>query len=142
MREKLLAVQRKSEKSVKNESYSASSAQRDLPYYEHFREALQTPQNISMLDYKQIVFSGYLERNCRVTEHVRYAKGAEKTDTKPQNVTPFLVERLFGGIANGTSERKMGIKASNTVEVYFEDAKVPAENLLGEEGDGFKRAHI
>uniref|UniRef100_A0A1A9UZ40 Uncharacterized protein n=1 Tax=Glossina austeni TaxID=7395 RepID=A0A1A9UZ40_GLOAU len=33
----------------------------------------------------------------------------------------------------------MGIKASNTAEVYFEDARVPAENLLGEEGDGFKQ---
>uniref|UniRef100_A0A1A9UNS2 Uncharacterized protein n=1 Tax=Glossina austeni TaxID=7395 RepID=A0A1A9UNS2_GLOAU len=50
------------------------------------------------------------------------------------SVTPFTVERLFGGAAD--------IKASNTAEVYFEDAKVPAENLLGEEGDGFKRAHI
>lgn len=34
----------------------------------------------------------------------------------------------------------MGIKASNTAEVYFEDVKVPAENVLGEEGDGFKVA--
>ncbi|XP_078693160.1 very long-chain specific acyl-CoA dehydrogenase, mitochondrial-like isoform X2 [Branchiostoma floridae x Branchiostoma belcheri] len=58
-------------------------------------------------------------------------------------VTAFIVERSFGGVTNGPPEKKMGIKASNTAEVYFEDVKVPLENVLGEVGGGFKIAmHI
>lgn len=50
----------------------------------------------------------------------------------------FIVERQFGGVSSGPPEKKMGIKASNTAEVFFDDVKVPAENLLGEVGEGFK----
>uniref|UniRef100_A0A1A9WEW1 Very long-chain specific acyl-CoA dehydrogenase, mitochondrial n=1 Tax=Glossina brevipalpis TaxID=37001 RepID=A0A1A9WEW1_9MUSC len=55
-------------------------------------------------------------------------------------VTAFIVERSFGGVSHGPPEKKMGIKASNTAEVYFEDVKIPIENVLGEEGEGFKVA--
>ncbi|KAI1302340.1 Very long-chain specific acyl-CoA dehydrogenase, mitochondrial [Halotydeus destructor] len=55
-------------------------------------------------------------------------------------VTAFIVERSFGGVSNGPPEKKMGIKASNTAEVYFENCKVPVENVIGQEGDGFKVA--
>lgn len=55
-------------------------------------------------------------------------------------VTAFVVERSFGGVTNGPPEKKMGIKASNTAEVYFENVKIPLENVLGEVGDGFKVA--
>jgi len=55
-------------------------------------------------------------------------------------VTAFIVERSFGGVSSGPPEKKMGIKCSNTAEVYFEDVKIPKENLLGEEGEGFKVA--
>ncbi|PVD19051.1 hypothetical protein C0Q70_21610 [Pomacea canaliculata] len=55
-------------------------------------------------------------------------------------VTAFIVERSFGGVSNGPSEKKMGIKASNTTEVFFEDVKVPVENVLGGVGGGFKVA--
>lgn len=41
---------------------------------------------------------------------------------------------------SGLPEKKMGIKASNTSEVYFDGVKVPSENVLGEVGDGFKVA--
>lgn len=50
----------------------------------------------------------------------------------------FIVERSFGGVSSGPPEKKMGIKASNTAEVFFDDCKIPAENLLGQVGDGFK----
>lgn len=50
------------------------------------------------------------------------------------------MERGFGGVTNGPPEKKMGIKCSNTAEVYFEDCKVPVENVIGEVGDGFKVA--
>jgi very long chain acyl-CoA dehydrogenase len=53
-------------------------------------------------------------------------------------VTAFIVERAFGGVTNGPPEKKMGIKASNTAEVHFEDTKIPVENVLGGEGEGFK----
>ena len=58
-------------------------------------------------------------------------------------ISAFIVERQFGGVTSGPPESKMGIKASNTAEVHFDDVKIPAENLLGKEGDGFKIAmHI
>ncbi|XP_016930057.1 very long-chain specific acyl-CoA dehydrogenase, mitochondrial [Drosophila suzukii] len=63
-----------------------------------------------------------------------------KTGEKKDKVTAFIVERSFGGVTNGPPEKKMGIKASNTAEVYFEDVKIPIENVLGKEGDGFKVA--
>ncbi|KAL7300773.1 hypothetical protein TKK_0006750 [Trichogramma kaykai] len=62
------------------------------------------------------------------------------TGETKDKVTAFIVERGFGGVTNGPPENKMGIKCSNTTEVYFEDVKVPAENLLGKEGEGFKVA--
>ncbi|CAG0886344.1 unnamed protein product [Darwinula stevensoni] len=55
-------------------------------------------------------------------------------------VTAFIVERGFGGVSSGPPEKKMGIKASNTTEVYFEDVKIPKENILGKVGGGFKVA--
>jgi len=64
----------------------------------------------------------------------------EKTGETKEKVSAFIVERSFGGVSNGPPEKKMGIKASNTAEVYFEDCKVPAENLLGGVGEGFKVA--
>ena len=53
-------------------------------------------------------------------------------------VTAFIVERSFGGVTSGPPEKKMGIKASNTAEVYFDNVKIPSENVLGGEGKGFK----
>ncbi|XP_068245843.1 LOW QUALITY PROTEIN: very long-chain specific acyl-CoA dehydrogenase, mitochondrial-like [Palaemon carinicauda] len=64
----------------------------------------------------------------------------KKTGNKRDKVTAFIVERAFGGVSNGAPEKKMGIKASNTAEVYFEDVKIPVENVLSEVGAGFKVA--
>lgn len=55
-------------------------------------------------------------------------------------VTAFIVERSFGGVSSGPPENKMGIKCSNTTEVYYEDVKIPIENVLGGIGNGFKVA--
>uniref|UniRef100_T1K9T1 Very long-chain specific acyl-CoA dehydrogenase, mitochondrial n=1 Tax=Tetranychus urticae TaxID=32264 RepID=T1K9T1_TETUR len=57
-----------------------------------------------------------------------------------EKVTAFIVERAFGGVTNGPPEMKMGIKTSNTAQVYFENVKIPVENVLGEVGNGFKVA--
>lgn len=48
----------------------------------------------------------------------------------------FIVERGMEGFTQGPEEHKMGIKGSSTVQLYFQDAKVPVENLLGEAGRG------
>jgi acyl-CoA dehydrogenase len=52
-------------------------------------------------------------------------------------MSAFIVSRESSGLTIGKEEDKMGHRASNTVELYFEDVKVPAENLLGKEGIGF-----
>lgn len=50
--------------------------------------------------------------------------------------TCFIVERGFEGFTHGAEEHKMGIKGSSTVQLYFQDCKVPVENVLGEIGKG------
>ena len=50
--------------------------------------------------------------------------------------TAFIVERGYEGFTNGPEEHKMGIKGSSTVQLYFQDCKVPVENVLGEIGRG------
>ena len=57
-----------------------------------------------------------------------------------RGISAFIVERDFPGFSVGRIEDKMGIKGSQTAELIFTDCEVPAENLLGREGDGFKIA--
>jgi alkylation response protein AidB-like acyl-CoA dehydrogenase len=57
-----------------------------------------------------------------------------------EKLSAFIVEKSFGGIEIGKEEKKMGIKASSTVPVYFMNCQVPVENLLGERGKGFNMA--
>ncbi|GAC1421018.1 MAG: acyl-CoA dehydrogenase family protein [Flavisolibacter sp.] len=54
--------------------------------------------------------------------------------------TAFIIERGFEGFTQGPEEHKMGIKGSSTVQLYFQDCKVPKENVLGEIGKGHKIA--
>jgi len=54
--------------------------------------------------------------------------------------TGFIVDRGTEGFTQGPEEHKMGIKGSSTVQLYFQDCKVPVENLLGEIGKGHKIA--
>lgn len=53
-----------------------------------------------------------------------------------EKFTAFIVERGFEGFTQGPEEHKMGIKGSSTVQLYFQDCKVPIENVLGEIGRG------
>ncbi len=57
-----------------------------------------------------------------------------------KNLTAFIVEKTFGGITMNEEEKKMGIKGSSTRQVFFNDCKVPVENMLSERGNGFKIA--
>uniref|UniRef100_A0A131XI93 Putative very long chain acyl-coa dehydrogenase n=1 Tax=Hyalomma excavatum TaxID=257692 RepID=A0A131XI93_9ACAR len=65
----------------------------------------------------------------------------EGADRKQEDkMTAFIVERGFGGVTSGTPEDKLGIRGSNTTSIFFDNTPVPAENILGEVGDGFKVA--
>ena len=55
-------------------------------------------------------------------------------------LSAFIIEKNFGGITLGEEEKKMGIKGSSTLQIFFNDCKVPKENLLGERQGGFKMA--
>ena len=57
-----------------------------------------------------------------------------------KGISCFLVEKKYEGFDVGKPEDKLGIKSSDTTELYFDEVKVPCENLIGNEGDGFKIA--
>ena len=57
-----------------------------------------------------------------------------------KNLTAFIVEKSMGGISMNEPERKMGIKGSDTRQVFFNECVVPAENMLSTRGNGFKIA--
>ncbi len=67
-----------------------------------------------------------------------FAKTDEGSGVK--GISAFIVEKDFPGFEIGKIEHKMGIRGSQTCELVFTDMEVPAENLLGEEGTGFKTA--
>ncbi len=56
---------------------------------------------------------------------------------KHKGITAFVLERGMAGFATGTIHGKLGIRAGNTGELSFDDVRVPAENRIGEEGEGF-----
>ncbi len=61
-------------------------------------------------------------------------------DENHRGISAFIVERDAPGFTIGTKEKKMGLRASGTVEIVLEDCRVPVANRLGEEGQGFKVA--
>jgi len=61
-------------------------------------------------------------------------------DKKQKGMTAFLVDGNTPGLIRGKKEPKLGIRASATSELIFEDCRIPAENRLGQEGEGFKIA--
>jgi isovaleryl-CoA dehydrogenase len=63
-----------------------------------------------------------------------------KTDVNagPKGITAFLVEKGFKGFSHGSKLDKLGMRGSNTYPIFFDDCEVPAENILGNEGEGVK----
>jgi len=59
---------------------------------------------------------------------------------KGRGITSFIVEKDFKGVTAGVKENKLGIRASDTCELIFEDCVVPAANILGEPGTGLRAA--
>ncbi|MEH6938095.1 acyl-CoA dehydrogenase family protein [Bacillus sp. JJ664] len=76
---------------------------------------------------------------CDVADHfLIFAKTDH--DLNHKGISCFIVERTYEGVSTKAIKGKMGIRAGNTGEVFLDDVKVPAENLLGFEGEGFKIA--
>jgi alkylation response protein AidB-like acyl-CoA dehydrogenase len=65
---------------------------------------------------------------------------ARTSDDRTRGISAFAVEPSFPGFSIGKVEEKMGLNASTTVELVFEDCRVPAENLVGDEGMGMRIA--
>lgn len=65
---------------------------------------------------------------------------SDKTAEKHHGISAFIVEKGTPGFSFGKKEQKMGIRSSPTMELVFENCRIPAGNLLGEEGKGFKVA--
>ncbi|SDK15773.1 acyl-CoA dehydrogenase [Sediminibacillus albus] len=61
-------------------------------------------------------------------------------DAKHRGISAFIVEKGFQGFSFGKKEKKLGIRSSPTTELVFENCRIPKENLLGTEGEGFKIA--
>ncbi len=59
-----------------------------------------------------------------------------------KGLSMFLIDAGTPGLSSGHEEDKMGIRCSNTTDVVMEDVRIPAENLIGKEGDGFKIAML
>jgi glutaryl-CoA dehydrogenase (non-decarboxylating) len=69
-----------------------------------------------------------------------WSDAEKKKQRDPSGISAFIVERAFKGFSSGTLKEKWGILAGNTGFFKMEDVEVPAENLLGREGEGFKIA--
>ena len=64
----------------------------------------------------------------------------DKEAEKHHGISAFIVEKGTPGFSFGKKEQKLGIRSSPTLELIFENCRIPAANLLGEEGSGFKIA--
>ncbi|GAA4612187.1 acyl-CoA dehydrogenase family protein [Saccharopolyspora hordei] len=69
-----------------------------------------------------------------------YTLMARTSDDGPRGISCFLLDRATAGLSAGPPEHKMGLTGSPTTPLYLEDARVPAERLIGAEGDGLKIA--
>ncbi len=69
-----------------------------------------------------------------------FAKVIDASGQTDKNLSAFIIEKTFGGITMNEPEHKMGIKGSDTRQIFFNDCLVPVENMLSEQGNGFKIA--
>ncbi|UOR14045.1 acyl-CoA dehydrogenase family protein [Halobacillus amylolyticus] len=76
---------------------------------------------------------------CDYADHFLVFAYTDK-DKKHRGISAFIVERTMPGFSSKAIKGKLGIRAGNTGEIFFDSVKVPKENLLGEEGEGFKIA--
>lgn len=72
--------------------------------------------------------------------HVFTVMAVTNPERGAKGITAFIVEKSFPGFHVGTVEKKMGLHGSHTAALFFEDLEVPAENVLGREGEGYVNA--
>lgn len=84
---------------------------------------------------KSFITSG---KNSQVT----VVTAVTEKDSRHRGISAFVVEKGTPGFSVGKIEDKMGLRASDTAELIFEDCRIPRENLLGREGDGFVVAMV
>ncbi len=63
-------------------------------------------------------------------------------EKKRKGISAFILEKGMKGFKPGKKEDKLGVRASNTAELVFEDVRIPSENLIGEEGEGYRQAMV
>ncbi|ASK64262.1 butyryl-CoA dehydrogenase [Virgibacillus phasianinus] len=76
---------------------------------------------------------------CDTADHFLVFAYTDKSK-RHHGISAFIVERTFDGFSSKAIKGKHGIRSGNTGELFFDNVKVPKENLLGKEGDGFKIA--
>lgn len=74
------------------------------------------------------------------TYYLVLARTNPEIEPRHRGISAFYVHRDAPGLTLGRKEEKMGLRASDTMEVFFEDCRVPADHLIGGEGNGFKIA--
>lgn len=84
---------------------------------------------------KIFITNGYYADTYVITAQMDKSKGT-------RGIAAFIVEKGTPGFSFGKKEKKMGIRSSATYELVFENCRIPKENLLGEEGQGFKIAMV
>ena len=110
--------------------------------------SLSEPQSGSdasnMLTFAKKTSGGYLLNgtknwvtNGKNSDLVLVAALTEK-DVGHKGISCFIVEKDFEGFSVGKPEKKLGIRSSDTTELYFDNVEIPEQNLIGNEGDGFK----
>lgn len=98
-------------------------------------------QTKAVLDGDHYVLNGskiFITNGGAAETFVVFAMTDKSLGTK--GISAFIVEKGFPGFSVGTLEKKMGIRASSTTEIIFQDCIVPKENMLGVEGKGFSLA--
>lgn len=84
---------------------------------------------------KLFITNGYYADTYVITAQMDKSKGI-------RGISAFIIEKGMPGFSFGKKEKKMGIRSSATYELVFENLRIPAENLLGQEGQGFKIAMV
>ena len=95
-------------------------------------------QTVAVLDGDEYVLNGtkiFITNGGQANVYIIFAMTDKSKGTR--GISAFIVERDYPGFKIGKKEDKMGIRASSTTELIFQNCRVPKENLLGKEGKGF-----
>jgi len=98
-------------------------------------------QTIAVLDGDHYILNGskiFITNGGQADTYIIFAMTDKSKGTR--GISTFIVEKDYEGFSIGKVEEKLGIRASSTTELIFQNCKVPKENLIGKEGEGFKIA--